>query len=226
MTDNASHGKGKFSARFGMLTAERKEHNAEILNRVDAEGLEVIRLSFADQHGILRGKTIMANDLRSAMDSGVTMTTTLLAKDTSHRTVYPVWSEGGGLGLTSMTGAGDFIMLPDPNTFRILPWVENTGWLLCDLYFPDGEAVPFSTRALLQRTLADLKKQGYSASVGLEVEFHLFRLKSETLLPEDAGQPGKPPEVDLLAKGFQYLTEIRADQHESIMQIIRRDVLA
>ena len=226
MSNATSHGRGKFAERFGMLTAERKQQNAEIIKRVEADGLEVIRLSFADQHGILRGKTIMADDLLSAMAGGVTMTTTLLAKDTSHKTVYPVWSDGGGFGLESMTGAGDFVMLPDPATFKVLPWLEKTGWLLCDLYFPDGEVVPFSTRALLQRTVDDLATEGYGAFVGLEVEFHLFHLRDEALQPQDAGQPGKPPNVDLLAKGFQYLTEIRADQHEPIMQIIRRDVLA
>ena len=226
MSNDGSHGRGKFAERFCLIDAERKKQNAKIKEQVEAKGLEVVRLSFADQHGILRGKTIMANDLISAMESGVTMTTTLLAKDTSHKTIYPVWSEGGGFGLKMMSGAGDFVMLPDPATFRVLPWVEKTGWLLCDLYFPDGSPVALSTRALLSKTLEDLKAEGYIATIGLEVEFHLFHLRDEPLNPVDAGQPGKPPEVDLLAKGFQYLTEIRADQHEPIMQIIRRDILS
>ncbi len=226
MSNDGSHGRGKFAERFCLIDAERKKQNAKIKEQVEAKGLEVVRLSFADQHGILRGKTIMANDLISAMESGVTMTTTLLAKDTSHKTIYPVWSEGGGFGLKLMSGAGDFVMLPDPETFRVLPWVEKTGWLLCDLYFPDGSPVALSTRALLSKTLEDLKAEGYIATIGLEVELHLFHLRDEPLNPEDAGQPGKPPEVGLLAKGFQYLTEIRADQHEPIMQIIRRDILS
>ena len=226
MSNNGSHGRGKFAERFCLTDAERKNQNAKILEQVEAKGLEVVRLSFADQHGILRGKTIMANDLLSAMESGVTMTTTLLAKDTSHKTIYPVWNEDGGFGLKMMSGAGDFVMLPDPQTFRVLPWVEKTGWLLCDLYFPDGSPVTLSTRALLSKTVEDLKGEGYDATIGLEVELHLFHLRDDPLQPEDAGQPGKPPEVELLAKGFQYLTEIRADQHEPIMQIIRRDILS
>ena len=108
-----------------------------------------MRFSFADQHGVLRGKTVMAADAPGLMRSGVTMTTTLLAKDTAHKTAYPVFTPGGGFGMAEMQGAGDFVMVADPATFRVLPWptgAPNTGWLLCDIYFTNGKPVPFSTR--------------------------------------------------------------------------------
>lgn len=63
----------------------------ELLARVRAEKLETIRLSFADQHGVLRGKTIVVDALKSALQRGIAMTSTLLLKDASHRTVFPVW---------------------------------------------------------------------------------------------------------------------------------------
>jgi glutamine synthetase len=44
--------------------------------------------------------------------------------------------------------------------------------------------------------------------------------------PEDAGQPGQPPSVSLLSHGYQYLTEQRYDQMESVLEIVRRDILA
>ena len=80
--------------------------------------------------------------------AAVTITTTMLAKDTSHRTVFPVFTAGGGFGMTEMEGAADVLMVPDPTTFRVLPWAPSTGWLLCDLYFADGRPVPFATRNL------------------------------------------------------------------------------
>ena len=40
MSNATSHGRGKFAERFGMLTAERKLQNAEIIKRVEADGLE------------------------------------------------------------------------------------------------------------------------------------------------------------------------------------------
>ena len=49
---------------------------------------------------------------------------------------------------------------PDPATFRVLPWAQNTGWLLCDIYFTNGKPVPFSTRRVLRDALARLGRRG------------------------------------------------------------------
>src|SRR4030081_1873572 len=111
---------------------------AEVDRLIEARGLEVVRLSFPDQHGILRGKSVMAADAAHAMRNGCAITTTLLAKDTSHRTVFPVFSAGGGFGMPEMEGGGDMLMIADPSSFRVLPWAPQTGWLLCALYFSDG----------------------------------------------------------------------------------------
>src|SRR5256885_9806948 len=54
------------------------------------------RSSFADQHGVLRGKTLAASEVPAALERGVTLTSTLLLKDTSHRTVFPAFTPGGG----------------------------------------------------------------------------------------------------------------------------------
>ena len=128
--------------------------------------------------------------------------------------------------MTEMTGGGDFVMVADPTTFRILPWAQGTGWMLCDIYFPDGTPVPFSTRRILQGQIARLADKGYDFLAGLEVEFHVFSLDDPKLAPEQAGQPALPPDVSLLAHGFQYLTEIRTDEHEVINEILRRDLVA
>ncbi len=87
------------------------------------------------------------------------MTSTLLAKDTSHRTVFPVFEAGGGMGLPEMGGAGNFVMVADPETFRVLPWADSTGWLLCDCYFPNGKKVPLATRAGLSRCTGETRKR-------------------------------------------------------------------
>lgn len=220
-----SMGRASFIERHGLWRDAEREAAARVLKSIGERKLEVVRLSFADQHGLLRGKTIVADDVGLALQNGCTITTTLLAKDTAHRTVYPVFTQGGGFGMAEMTGAADFVMVPDPSTFRILPWSPHTGWMLCDIYFPSGKPVPFSTRQLFRDVLADLAGRGHDYVAGLEIEFHVFKLLDAKLKPEQAGQPAHPPEVDLLAHGFQYLTETRMDELEPAVDLLRRHIV-
>ena len=189
---------------------------------VKLEGLKSVRFSFADQHGVLRGKTLAASEAKAALERGVTVTSTLLLKDTSHRTVFPAFTPGGGVGMPEMQGAADILMVPDQSTFRTLPWAPDTGWFLCDLRFPDGRPVPYDTRGILRAALAKL--QPYELIAGLEVEFHIFKIRDARLQPADAGQPGNPPDVELLSTGYQLLTEHKYDQMDPVVQILRKDL--
>jgi glutamine synthetase len=215
-----------FVERHGLWSAEQKEAATRLARIVDERKLEVVRFAWPDQHGILRGKTLIASEAVASLESGCSITTSLLAKDTSHRSVFPVFSAGGGFGMKEMEGAADALMVADPTTFRVLPWEPATGWVLCDLHFNDGKPVPFSTRNLYRGVIDKLAQRGFDFVAGLEVEFHLFKLEDAKMAPEDAGQPGNPPSVSLLSHGYQYLTEQRYDQMEPALEIIRRDVLA
>ena len=184
-------------------------------------GLKAVRFSFADQHGVLRGKTLSSSAAEAAMERGVTVTSTLLLKDTSHKTVFAAFTPGAGVGIPEMQGAADIMMVPDASTFRVLPWAPDTGWFLCDLHFPDGRPVLFDTRALLKGAVNKLAAAGYEFVAGLEVEFHVFRIRDPRLQPADAGQPGNPPEVELLTTGYQLLTEHKYDQLEPVVELLR-----
>ena len=215
-----------FVARHALWSDEKKDAAHRLRRIAEERNLETIRLSFPDQHGILRGKTLVATEALGSLESGCTITTTLLAKDTAHRTVFPVFTAGGGFGMKEMEGAADVLMVPDPTTFRVLPWAPDAGWVLCDIHFADGRPVPFSTRHLYRSVLNTLGNRGYDFIAGLEVEFHIFKLDDPRMAPEDAGQPGQPPSVSLLSHGYQYLTEQRYDLMEPALEIIRRDILA
>src|SRR5262245_63732844 len=86
----------KFVERHALRDNAQAKAAEQVERIIRKEKLEVVRFSFADQHGVLRGKTLLAAEAVQAMSAGVTMTTTLLAKDTAHRTVYPVFTPGGG----------------------------------------------------------------------------------------------------------------------------------
>ena len=215
-----------FVARHALWSEQQTEAARRLRRIAEERNLETIRLSFADQHGILRGKTLVASEALASLEGGCTMTTTMLAKDTAHKTVFPVFTAGGGFGMKEMEGAADVLMVADPTTFRVLPWAPGAGWMLCDIYFADGRPVPFSTRQLYRSVLNRLAERGYDFVAGLEVEFHIFKLDDAQMAPEDAGQPGRPPTVSLLSHGYQYLTEQRYDLMEPALDIIRRDIIA
>lgn len=196
----------------------------ELLKEVATRGLETVRFAFADQHGLLHVKAIAAAEVASALENGVGFPSSLLMKDTSGKTVFPVFSAGAGFDIPELQGAADAVMVADPQTFKVLPWAPGTGWVLCDLRFPNGKPVPFDTRGLLRRSLGDLKQAGYGFVAGLEIEFHIFRLLDPRLRPEDAGQPGTPPEVALLANGYHLLSELRYDQMEAALEILRANL--
>jgi glutamine synthetase len=215
-----------FVEQHGLWTGEQARAAKAVVQAIKKHKLELVRFSFADQHGVLRGKTVLAEEAPALMRSGVTMTTTLLAKDTAHKTAYPVFTPGGGFGMAEMQGAADFVMVADPATFQVLPWAPNTGWFLCDIYFTNGKPVPFSTRQVLRDALARLEQAGFDYLAGLEVEFHLFKLENPRLAPADATWPPQAPEVSLLNQGYQYLTESRFDQIDAALEPIRRGIVA
>jgi len=215
-----------FVERFALWSPQQTNAAAHALRLVEEQGLEVVRIAFPDQHGLLRGKTLMAGETANALYNGCSITSSLFAKDTANRTVFPVWTSGGGFGLEAFEGAGDVLMLPDPSTFRVLPWAHKTGWLLADVYLPDGRPIPYATRAINRCGLSRLAAAGYEYVAGLEVELHVFKLETDRIAPEESGQPGTPPPVSILTHGYQYLSELRFDQIEPVAEIIRRNIVA
>jgi glutamine synthetase len=210
--------------RCGLWSAAQREAAGEVLRQ--AAELGVVRLCFADQHGVLHGKSVVAGELETVFRGGCTVPSSLLAKDTSGRSVFPVFARGGGFDMPEMQGAADMLTVPDPLTFKRLPWAPHSGWLLCDLHFADGRPVPFGTRELCRRALERLNERGFDYVAGLEVECHLFKLERMPLAAEDAGQPGTPPEVSLIAHGYHLLHEGRHDLYDPLLELLRRDIQA
>jgi len=213
---------GGLVGRKGLLTREQFAQAGAVIEEAISRGLETVRLSFVDQHGVLRGKTLVTAGLESAFRNGMAMTSTLLLKDTSNRTVFPVWTADIGFGAGTLTGAGDVLIVPDPATFRVLPWSKHNGAMLCDVFFKDGRRMPFCSRTILKRAVGDLADAGMAMVCGLEVEFYVFKIDEPKLAHADGGMPPLPPETSLLSHGFQYMTEARYDALEPVMDQLRR----
>jgi glutamine synthetase len=210
----------------GRWDADRYVAADAVLARCAAEGIEAVRIVMADQHGVTRGKTVTVGALESAFRNGIGAPSTLLLKDTSHATVYPVWQEDAGFGAGILTGASDIVLLPDPTTFQVLPWAEATGWMLADICLPGGAETGLSTRGLLQAALARLADKGMTLTAGLEVEFTILKVEDPRLGHDSGDFQEEPPKTSLLAHGYQHLTEGRMDRMDAILTELRRTAQA
>lgn len=113
--------------------------------------------------------------------------------------------------------------MPDPATFRVLPWSPQSGWLLCDICASAAaEELAFCSRSFLKKAVAAFAADNMALRCGLEFEFHVFRIDDPHLAHADAGMPANPPKTSLIAHGYQYLTEARYDALEEVMDDLRR----
>src|SRR5207247_3915130 len=74
------------------------------------------------------------------------------------------------------TGYGDFRMVPDVSTLRVVPWLEKTAMVICDVHDEESnEPVEVAPRQILKRQIARAAEAGYVVKTGSELEFYLFK---------------------------------------------------
>ena len=215
-----------FIETHGLWTEDQKRLSADVLRRVETEGIKYVRIGWGDQHGIIRGKTVSATEFAAALENGKDFQLVTTLFDTTNHPIVAPFSAENALNVPEMIGLPDGILVPDPSTFRVLPWVEKTGWILCDAYLAGGKPCPFSTRQILRQQLDLLAQDGLDMVVGLEFEFHVFKLENPNLSPEASGYPPVPPEVSMISHGYQYLTETRGDEKEPVLRLLQENLEA
>ncbi|GAA3781424.1 glutamine synthetase family protein [Streptomyces phyllanthi] len=148
--------------------------------------IDTVVLAFPDMQGRLQGKRFAARFfLDEVLQHGTEGCNYLLAVDTEMNTV-------DGYEMSSWDrGYGDFAMHPDLSTLRRVPWNEGTAMLIADLAWNDGSPVVAAPRQILRRQLDRLAELGYTAQVGTELEFIVFKDTYEQAW--DAGYSGLTP---------------------------------
>ena len=219
-----------FAHQCGIHDAARQAALDRTAKLIEASGVELVRFSWCDLHGMLRVKTLVASQAIKAMMNGVGMVSTLLLKDSADRTAYPVFETADTTLPTGFEFGGNVMLLADPASYRQLPWASNTGWVQCQTWYGDGQPLGFDTRRVLQTALANLAAAGYSMTCGLEVEFHIYKLSSNTandqLDPTQANWPGPAPDVSMIHPGYHLLSEQWADMADEPLRIVQRTAQA
>ena len=218
-----------FAQRCGVHDAARQAACQAVLRRVQEAGVQQVRVSWADLHGTLRGKTLVCDEgmqaLADALQGGIGMVGTVLLKDTSDRTAFKIFQPGAMAGLERFAAAANVQLLPDPASLTMLPWAPGTAWLRAQPFWADGSPVAVDPRGVLQRVLATLATQGLALQCGLEIEFHIYRIVDDRLAPDDSAWPAEPPAVRLIHPGYHLLSEAHADLADEALALVRRTAL-
>ncbi|MFY9934578.1 MAG: glutamine synthetase family protein [Streptosporangiaceae bacterium] len=220
-TDISGVGQPGFVARYGLGDPDRQAAAEEVAGRIRERGLRTIRLAVVDQHGVPRAKMLSPEAAIAAMSDGLDFSGAIYSLDTGNQVFVPAFASGGGLGIEEFTGFPDVVVVPDPATFRELPWADRTGWMLCDVYFGNGQPMPLDGRGLLRRMLDLLGDAGYDFLGGLEFEFYIVVRPDGELAPENAGFTPQPPRVSVFERGYQFLSEVRLDGMGGTLEAIR-----
>ena len=160
--------------RHGLLTLE------ELRSAVGTGEIDTVVLAFTDMQGRLQGKRLSAEFfLEEVADNFSEGCNYLLAVDVDMNTV-------DGYAMSSWDrGYGDFVMVPDMDTLRWVPWQPGTAMVIADLTWLDGAPVMASPRQILGAQIERLASRGWIALAGTELEFIVYQDSYEQAAARD-----------------------------------------
>ena len=218
-----------FVEQHGLWSDEQRAQGRELKKRLEREPLELVRIAWADPHGASRAKAVSLPVFLDTLENGYNINVATTTLDSAGGRVFKSFTRGGGMGLDEMTGSPNLVVVPDPSTFRTLPWAPGVGWVLCDEYFRDGKPFHFSSRRLLRRQLGRLAQKKMALMVGLEVEWYLARVAEEGLSDEHVGTPGirgRAIRTAPIEPGYSYHSETNMDLMQPVLGELARTYAA
>jgi glutamine synthetase len=126
-------------------------------------GLRLVRFLWCGNDGTIRAKASGVRSLASRVESGIGLTVAMQAMNSLDHLQ----------AVEGMGPVGEVRLVPDPATFRVLPYAPRTGAMICDLLDLDGEPAAVSQRSFLKRMIERLAERGARLEVGFENEFTL-----------------------------------------------------
>lgn len=173
--------------------------------RLAAEGIDVVRVTYPDLIGTDRARDVLLDQLPTACEHGLAFC----------RAVYHTSPQGDVVPVAGGLDAGlpDIHVRPDLDTLVALPWEPGVAVCLGESIDPaTGAPAPESPRDLLRSVLARCAEQGLRPVVGPELEYFLC--------DED---PGSPSGYKRYAgtTGAVYTAGLRADPDNHLLRTLR-----
>jgi glutamine synthetase len=155
----------------GGLTAEEQA----VLDEIEEQNVDFLRLQFTDILGVVKNVSVPAHQAEKAFTEGI-------------------YFDGSSIEGFVRIQESDMRLVPDPETFAVLPWRDDgdsgAARLICDIVDTDGEPFVGGPRQVLKSVLEKADEMGYTVSIGPEPEFFLFKTDDQgnaTTIPHDNG---------------------------------------
>ena len=126
-------------------------------------GLRLVRFLWCGNDGTIRAKATGVPSLAGRVESGIGLTVAMQAMNSLDHLQ----------AVAGMGPVGEVRLVPDPATFRVLPYAPRTGALICELLDLDGQPAAVSQRSFLKRMVERLAERGARLEIGFENEFTL-----------------------------------------------------
>jgi glutamine synthetase len=131
-----------------------------VLKDIRENEIQLIDLQFTDILGVTKSVTVPSSHLEDIFERGS-------------------WFDGSSIYGFARIEESDMMLMPDPVTYRVLPWVTEPplrARIICDILTADGDPFPGDPRYALRRAVERAQAMGYSTfNIGPELEFFLFR---------------------------------------------------
>ncbi|MFI5154978.1 MAG: glutamine synthetase family protein [Chitinophagales bacterium] len=181
----------------------KKQSYKEVLSLLLKKDTQKIKLAVTDIDGVLRGKLISFEKFRSVAEKGFGFCDVVFGWDSSDHAYDNAKFTGWH------TGYPDTTALIDMNSFRRIPWENETPFFLADFGDEKGAGLEVCPRSLLKRISLQSEKLGYMAFFSQEFEWYNFIHGSE------ATESNQERQLLPLSKGMFGYSILRASQHSA-----------
>src|SRR5260370_164643 len=144
-----------------------------VMERTSREQIRLVRFLYADHGGIIRGKASGTARLRERMASGIGHTVAMMAMSMLDQLQ----------AVAGMGPVGEVRIVPDPDTFVVLPYAPGAGAMLADLVKTDGSPWEACPRTFLKQAIIELAGEGYAMHAAFEPEFTVGRRETSPAAP-------------------------------------------
>jgi glutamine synthetase len=148
----------------------------EILASVEDRGLRLVRFLWCGNDGTVRAKASARHGLAGRLSAGIGLTVAMQAMNgLDHLQPVP-----------DMGPVGEVRLVPDVDTFRVLPYAPHSGAVLTDHMRLDGTPAPVCQRSFLKRMERRLAERGLELRAAFENEFSLATVLDGAYVPIDS----------------------------------------